>query len=89
MVLKSCKEQSCIDPWGSLHPEGDVESLRDALSTNFDDFYRDQVKVEFDRCERGYFPDAEGPQDFIPYEPSGGQDDRRRMYIRPDWSLWV
>lgn len=62
-VLKSCKEQTCIRPWHSLHPAGNVNSLDDALSPRFDDFYaEEQVKIEFNRCEFGYILDAEGPQ---------------------------
>ncbi|RMJ12657.1 hypothetical protein CDV36_007698 [Fusarium kuroshium] len=62
LVLKSCKGQSCIEPWKILHPEGDVTSLKDALDVKFDEFYEQQVKVSFDRCEDGYLIDAEGPQ---------------------------
>ncbi|RBR24218.1 uncharacterized protein FIESC28_02951 [Fusarium coffeatum] len=62
LVLKSCKGETCIEPWKVLHPEGDVTSLKDALSGKFDVFYGDQVKVRFDRCEAGYLVEAEGPQ---------------------------
>ncbi|KAI0125633.1 alkaline-phosphatase-like protein [Xylariales sp. AK1849] len=62
-VLKSCKGDSCIHPWLSLHPAGNVESLDDALSSRFDRFYlQQQVKIDFDRCELGYIIDSEGPQ---------------------------
>ena len=62
-VLKSCKGQSCIRPWSALHPAGNVESLNDALSPRFDHFYeREQSRVQFDHCENGYIPNAEGPQ---------------------------
>lgn len=62
-VLKSCKEKTCIRPWHSLHPVGNVHNLDDALSPRFDNFYvQEQVKVEFSRCEFGYILDAEGPQ---------------------------
>ncbi|KAI0158042.1 arylsulfatase-like protein [Hypoxylon sp. FL1284] len=62
-VLKSCKAETCTQPWRSLHPEGSVESLRDALSPRFDSFYEERAKkVEFDRCEMGFILDAEGPQ---------------------------
>ncbi|KAK5995678.1 Arylsulfatase [Cladobotryum mycophilum] len=64
MVLKSCKEKSCADPWGTLHPGGDVRSLRQALSPRFDTFYREQVKVSFTECELGYIVASEGPQGF-------------------------
>ncbi|KAJ3462100.1 hypothetical protein MRS44_010653 [Fusarium solani] len=62
LVLKSCKGESCIEPWKVLHPDGDVASLKDALEDKFDGFYEQQVKVSFDRCEDGYLIDAEGPQ---------------------------
>jgi hypothetical protein len=28
MVLKSCKGVTCTDPWGALHPQGDVKNLK-------------------------------------------------------------
>ncbi|RFN48540.1 arylsulfatase [Fusarium flagelliforme] len=62
LVLKSCKGETCIEPWKVLHPEGGVTSLKDALRGRFDVFYDDQVKVRFDRCEAGYLVEAEGPQ---------------------------
>ncbi|KAI3325333.1 arylsulfatase-like protein [Xylariaceae sp. AK1471] len=63
LVLKSCKEDTCVRPWRSLHPAGNVNSLDDALSARFDEFYLEQqFKVSFDRCELGYILDAEGPQ---------------------------
>ncbi|QGI99771.1 hypothetical protein CEK26_012840 [Fusarium fujikuroi] len=62
LVLKSCKGNTCIEPWKILHPEGGVASLKDALQAKFNAFYKEQVKVRFDRCEYGYLIDAEGPQ---------------------------
>ena len=62
LVVKSCKGAECVQPWKALHPSGDVDSLRDALSLRFDAFYHQQAKVSFDRCEPGYILDAEGPQ---------------------------
>ncbi|KAF5252151.1 hypothetical protein FANTH_2707 [Fusarium anthophilum] len=62
LVLKSCKGNTCIEPWKILHPEGGVTSLKDALQAKFNAFYKEQVKVRFDRCEYGYLIDAEGPQ---------------------------
>ncbi|KAK3321998.1 alkaline-phosphatase-like protein [Apodospora peruviana] len=62
-VLKSCKGQTCTRPWQALHPTGDVQNLRDALTSQFDDFYvAEQKRVSYDRCELGYVIDAEGPQ---------------------------
>lgn len=62
MVLKSCTGTTCIEPWRTLHPAGDVISLSDALRAHLDAFYEEQVKVAFNRCELGYIIDAEGPQ---------------------------
>lgn len=62
LVLKSCKGNTCIEPWKILHPEGGVANLKDALQAKFNAFYKEQVKVRFDRCEYGYLIDAEGPQ---------------------------
>lgn len=62
MVLKSCKGSVCTLPWFQLHPDGAVKNLTAALAQRFDDFYANQPKVAFDRCEMGYIRAAEGPQ---------------------------
>lgn len=87
MVLKSCKEDTCIDPWGTLHPGGAVSSLKDALNERFDTFYKDQVKVRYEECSRGYFPDLEGPQEYNVYGEE--EEMRRSFFIRSDWSEWI
>lgn len=96
MVLKSCKQQSCTHPWKSLHPSGNVNNLLDALSSDYDDFYREQVKVSFTRCEGGYIVGSEGPQDFHAFEAAGEVNDGSAIYdvpgqqvlVNPDWSIW-
>lgn len=80
-VLKSCKGRTCVEPWRALHPDGNVEKLRDALSPRFDQFYEvQQRKIEYNRCEDGYIVDAEGPQ----FENDG-------LVFRHNahWSNWV
>ena len=68
LVLKSCKGSSCVKPWHVLHPEGNVNSLKDALNPSFDKYYEtEQVKVQFSRCEQGQILDAEGPQSALVY----------------------
>ncbi|KAB5569978.1 alkaline-phosphatase-like protein [Coniochaeta sp. 2T2.1] len=63
MVLKSCKGQECIYPWKTIHPDGDVTSLREAMKPRFDCFYEEEMpEVHFDSCEVGYLVEAEGPQ---------------------------
>ncbi|GME66155.1 Arylsulphatase [Neofusicoccum parvum] len=73
MVLKSCKSDSCRLPWDSLHPNGTVSVLSDAMNPKYDAFYARQPKIEFSRCEFGYILDAEGPQNVEPYR-NGGQE---------------
>jgi hypothetical protein len=80
-VLKSCKGRTCIEPWRTLHPAGNVNNLHDALLPKFDDFYEEQqTKVQYNRCEAGYIVDAEGPQ----FENDG-------LVFRENsaWSNWV
>ena len=69
LVLKDCKGQECRTPWASLHPQGDVKNLGDALRTEFDDFYASkQKRIEFERCTEGYSPDMEGGWGFKTFE---------------------
>ena len=70
LVLKSCKESACTDPWRELHPQGDVNSLADALNSKYDDFYNVQPKVRFTDCKPGYLIEYEGPQTAIQYNGS-------------------
>ncbi|KAI1438530.1 alkaline-phosphatase-like protein [Xylaria sp. CBS 124048] len=61
-VLKSCQGLSCRQPWKQLHPAGDVDTLAEALSGRFDDFYEtEQTRVKYNFCANGYLVDAEGP----------------------------
>ncbi|TFB07078.1 hypothetical protein CCMA1212_000382 [Trichoderma ghanense] len=96
MVLKSCKQQTCIQPWKSLHPSANVQSLSDALSAVYDEFYREQLKVSFTSCESGYILESEGPQAFHAYEDVKhySPDDeiydplKQQVLVNPNWSLW-
>ncbi|CAI6330737.1 unnamed protein product [Periconia digitata] len=69
LVLKSCKgdEILCHKPWAQLHPQGNVNSLRDAMNTRWDEKYDDlhsNYKVGFTQCYKNGKIDveAEGPQ---------------------------
>ncbi|CAH0028530.1 unnamed protein product [Clonostachys rhizophaga] len=80
LVLKSCKGSTCSLPWKSLHPEGDVTSLREALSPVFDQFYETQARVEWSWCNLGHVVAAEGPQ----FETDG------HIYWKgTGWSEWT
>ncbi|PWY65625.1 arylsulfatase [Aspergillus sclerotioniger CBS 115572] len=67
LVLKSCQGNTCIQPWRVLHPDGSVDSLRDALDLKYDGFYTIQPKVSYSACENGYIIAAEGPQVGLQY----------------------
>ncbi|RAL01441.1 sulfatase family protein [Aspergillus ibericus CBS 121593] len=67
LVLKSCQGHTCIQPWRVLHPDGSVDSLRDALHLQYDAFYTNQPKVSYSACENGYLIAAEGPQVGLQY----------------------
>ncbi|KAF5597979.1 arylsulfatase [Fusarium pseudoanthophilum] len=71
MVMKSCKGETCIKPWKVLHPDGDVNSLKDALNNKYDSFYlqaAEKNSVSFGMCMPGYVVTAEGPQDPSTYQ---------------------
>ncbi|KMU82066.1 arylsulfatase [Coccidioides immitis RMSCC 3703] len=88
MVIKSCKGNECVEPWKSLHPEGNVSSLKDALHHRYDDFYEKQPKVSFSSCELGYIKEAEGPQVANVYKGRHPHDKREPEY-GGHWSYWV
>lgn len=67
MVTKSCKGEVCVKPWPMIHPSGDVQTLKQALNPEFNEFYALQPKISFDACALGYFPNLEGPQNVLPY----------------------
>jgi N-acetylglucosamine-6-sulfatase len=62
LVLKSCKGWQCVDPWAVLHPRGNINTLKEAFTIDFDTFYYEQPKVAFNKCELGYIKDLEGTQ---------------------------
>lgn len=67
LVLKTCKGRTCRRPWEALHPDGRVKTLVDALNPKFDNFYKRQHKVKYERCEKGYRPEFEMPIDYLTF----------------------
>jgi hypothetical protein len=53
IVTKSCKGEVCTKPWPLIHPRGDVQSLREAMNPEFDEFYVNQHKIRYDACALG------------------------------------
>lgn len=66
-VLKTCKGQVCRKPWETLHPNGDVFTLAQALDAKFDAFYESQTKVTWRECDAGYVIENELPISFMIY----------------------
>lgn len=94
MVLKSCKEETCLYPWKALHPKENVRSLSDALQNHFDAFYDEQPRVSFTKCELGYIKESEGPQEYVAFGENQetawlGDGSQKPIVINPNWSLWV
>lgn len=54
MVLKTCKDRTCTHPWEVLHPDGSIQSLAEALNSQYDEFYSGQPVMWFSDCPRGY-----------------------------------
>lgn len=96
MVLKSCTADTCRYPWRSIHPQGDVNSLNEALDSKFDELYNKQPKVSYSKCELGYIKESEGPMDVLALEGPAQENgdmyhnkEQQPIVIDPDWSLWV
>ncbi|KAF9164832.1 hypothetical protein DFQ26_000963 [Actinomortierella ambigua] len=65
-VLRTCKGQTCRDPWSVLHPIEEpnggnkggplkkVRSLKDALSKSYDDYYASLPRFAFKDCRNYY-----------------------------------
>ncbi|KPM35927.1 Arylsulfatase [Neonectria ditissima] len=62
MVLKTCKDRVCTHPWNTLHPNGDVQTLKQALDEKYDKFYANQPQMWFAECSLGYFADMENQE---------------------------
>lgn len=63
VVLKSCRAETCRDPWSILHPNDDsVKTLKDALHEKYDAHYTQFKKVEFQECLDYHFAANELPE---------------------------
>ncbi|KAI4601038.1 hypothetical protein KJ359_012225 [Pestalotiopsis sp. 9143b] len=84
LTLKGCKGRVCTRPWETLHPQGDVADLTQALDPKYDQFYlEEQPKVSFSECLGGQLLEYEGPQTPLGY---GGVESRELL---KNWDLWT
>ena len=88
LVLKTCKGESCYDPWGALDPSGATTTLRDALDPKYDSFYAKQNKVGWDQCAAGYIKENEGPIDYMTFGNHSNEVERRAEALR-NWALFT
>lgn len=91
MVLKSCQAKTCREPWTSLHPSGEIRSLKQALHPKFDDFYDKQPKIAFKSCQLGYLIDEEGPQNVDVWDELAlaRYAQQQTFQYTGHWSLWT
>ncbi|KAJ3137228.1 hypothetical protein HK100_000736 [Physocladia obscura] len=59
VALKDCIGSQCSHPWNSLHLDGDVKNLGEALNSKFDEFYQSTGRLEIKECLRGFYPENE------------------------------
>ncbi len=63
LVLKSCRAESCRNPWRVLHPnDKSVKTLEDALHKKYDAHYKQFKKVTYEECLEYYNVANELPQ---------------------------
>lgn len=61
LVTKTCSQDSCRNPWATLHPDGTVQNLRDALDPSHDAYYASLPQVSFKECLNYQRPSNEEP----------------------------
>ncbi|KAH6659994.1 arylsulfatase precursor [Truncatella angustata] len=84
LTLKGCKGRVCTRPWETLHPQGNVHNLTDALDPAYDQFYQsEQLKVSFSECAAGQLLQYEGPQEPLAY---GSLDSSKLI---KNWEMWT
>ena len=64
-ALAYCHGRTCRNPWRTLHPDGSVNSLLDAMSPAFDAFYARCSKFMFLICSTHYEPANELADELI------------------------
>lgn len=71
LASKTCEQESCRDPWSTLHPDGGVKTLREALHPQHDDYYASLPEVAFKECLPAQVASNEQP--FFPgFDPETG-----------------
>lgn len=82
LITKTCKGDSCRQPWHVAFPDGKVNYLYDAMNPKYDEFFANQPKVDFE-CVPGDIRERSGPLELNVYVERWGR--RCRMV---DWRHW-
>lgn len=61
LATKSCAQDSCRDPWKTLHPDGKVRNLAGALDSTYDAYYGSMPRVAIKECLAYQLPSNEVP----------------------------
>lgn len=88
LVLKTCTGKTCHNPWTALDPSGQTTSLLDALDAKYDSFYKNQNRVKFDHCSKGYFINNELPIDYLTFGNHSSMESRN-MEALENWRLFT
>lgn len=86
LVLKTCIGDQCRWPWKQLHPNGQVNTLTDALDPQYDSFYAHTYKVAqvgWEECYWGYNHKSNsdgGPMDSTCYNASSSHSQFQPNY---------
>ncbi len=59
VVQGFCKGADCYDPYGILHPSGNVATFADAMRPQYDSIYAALPRFEFKECTEYYYPENE------------------------------
>lgn len=62
LVLKTCKGESCVHPYGAMFPDGKISTLNQAMHKKYDEYFKQLPKVHFDHCALGYQSRLEKPE---------------------------
>ncbi|EPQ30903.1 uncharacterized protein PFL1_01801 [Pseudozyma flocculosa PF-1] len=73
--LKNCKGRACRELWTALFPRGEVQSLRQALKTEWDAYFDAVPRLHYTNCTPGFRRENELPDwsDDLAYDGAKGK----------------
>lgn len=61
LALKTCKGKPCVEPWNTLLPDTGITTLEGAMDKQYDQYFSELPRVEWNVCDAGYIAEVEGP----------------------------